>query len=211
MRKPDSFSEPVRQVKYSLIKPLVQLIYHTGVALIIYFQESSRITDYCYSRPMILSLWKSFFARFFSRYKLPCYMEKYREQESNPQSLDISQVQRTASPSLRNGISAVSNIFFVLCFALGSFLSHSSDFRVTSNPDAVLFYTAIKQYSGQGIQHMASLYLPFQEMCQFLPFSHIKWQVRLLCLVHANPPGTCDAPLISFPLGGSYWQLSKKR
>jgi len=36
----------------------------------------------------------------------------------------------------------------VLCFALGSFLSHSSDFRVTSNPDAVLFYTAIKQYSG---------------------------------------------------------------
>lgn len=153
------------------------------MALIIYFQEHSRITDYCYSRSIVLSLWKSFFTRFFSRYKLPCYMEKCKRYESNiPQQAykacpitawvllqnGIYEIRTHASGNIafnvydysaftsvlpldqysRNGISAVSNIFFVLCFALGSFLSHSSDFRVTSNPDAVLFYTAIKQYSG---------------------------------------------------------------
>lgn len=161
----------------SLIKPLVQI----KCWLTYYFREFSRITDYCYSRPMVLSLWKSFFARFFSRYKFPCSMGKCKRYESNiPQQAykacpitawvllqneserirtfnilpPARSLSNTRSPCARlpfrhtllNGISAVSNIFFVLCFALGSFLSHSSDFRVTSNPDAaLLFVTPRKQ------------------------------------------------------------------
>lgn len=66
-----------------LIKPLVLLIYHVGVALIIYFREHSRIADYCYSRPVVLSLWKSFFAKFVRRYKNFCFMEKCKRYESN--------------------------------------------------------------------------------------------------------------------------------
>lgn len=42
--------------------------------------------------------------------------------------------------TLLNGISAVSNIFFVLCFALGSFLSHSSDYRVLPTLAPFPFY-----------------------------------------------------------------------
>lgn len=118
-----------------------------------HFQERSKITDYCYSRPMVLSLWKSFFARFFSRYKPPCSMEKCKRYESNiPQQAykacpitawvllqneserirtfnilpPARSLSNTRSPCARlpfrhtllNGISAVSNIFFMLCHTL---------------------------------------------------------------------------------------------
>lgn len=127
----------------SLIKPLVQLIYHTGVVLIIYFREHSRITDYCYSRSMVLSLWKSFFARFFSRYKLPCHMGKWNLWDSNPGQTRL--IRPPLSPtelSFQNGISAVSNIFIVLCLSTRKYF------------------------------------------------------------LFPKPPGTCDAPLVSIPLGG---------
>lgn len=77
------FQRTPYELNCSLIKPLVQLIYRTGVVLIIYFQERSRIADYCYSRPVVLSFWKSFFARFVRRYKNFCSMEKCKRYESN--------------------------------------------------------------------------------------------------------------------------------
>lgn len=118
---------------------------------------------------------KVFSQRFFSRYKLPCYMEKCKRYESNiPQqaykacpitawvllqneserirTFNILPPARSLSNTrfpcarlpfrhtLLNGISAVSNIFFVLCFALGSFLSHSSDYRVLPTLAPFPFY-----------------------------------------------------------------------
>ena len=61
--------------------------------------------------------------------------------------------------------------------------------------------------------------------CARLPFRHtllngisaVSNIFFVLCLstrkyfLFPKPPGTCDAPLISIPLGGSYWKLSKKR
>lgn len=73
------------------------------MALIIYFREHSRITDYCYSRPVVLSLWKSFFARFFSRYKLPCYMEKWIVTDSNCEPSGYEPDALTIAPTILSG------------------------------------------------------------------------------------------------------------
>lgn len=89
------------ELNCSLIKPLVQSHCWRNI----YFRERSRITDYCYSWPVVLSFWKSFFARFFSRYKLPCSMEKWIVTDSNCEPSGYEPDALTIAPTILSGFS----------------------------------------------------------------------------------------------------------
>lgn len=124
---------------------------------------------------------EKFFARFFSRYKPPCSMEKCKRYESNiPQqaykacpitawvllqneserirtfnilpparSLSNTRFPRACLPfrhTLLNGISAVSNIFFVLCVALFRItVRKSGQFLTLHTDESVNDYTSLRK------------------------------------------------------------------
>lgn len=90
-----------------LIKPLVQLIYLIGVAPLFTSRNIPELPTTATHGLWFYLSEKSFFARFFSRYKFPCYMEKWIVTDSNcepfgyePNALTIAPTIPKSLPSL---------------------------------------------------------------------------------------------------------------